>query len=487
MEISEGKNASSDSLTIYVGDLSPKTLDSDLFRMFSNVGKVSNVRLIKRAEPLSSFAFVTFENEEDAKRAIREYNHSELHKKQIRLLSVVGKDEQPPATGNIFVKNLPEDFTSKDLDETFSMFGSIVSCKVAMTPEGRSKGYGFVQFRDKKSAKKVIKNCAGVMLNGKNISVELYNPDMRRKAEAPKTFAFTNCFVKNFPADATEEEVRGLLEEHGSVTSLFFPTKENGRPKGFAFANFESHEAALDAIRNLHGTNPFDESRGCTEPFYIQRGQRKEERIEELRKTFEQLSMQGQNYKKNLYVTNIPEGFGVEELGDIFREFGNVVSISADTDGVNSQKQYAYVCYSTPEEASIAVERGNDISLDGNKLQVSYFKNKLERMKEKEFSEMAYKPMSYVYSQNVSFSKRHEDARAIGDGSQLYGLVLSAAPAFRAQWKSVGADSETEFADRVTKILYKRPEEDIKNMIDVGFMLNKSIASAIEKSHRDED
>ncbi|ADM12431.2 polyadenylate-binding protein 2 [Encephalitozoon intestinalis ATCC 50506] len=492
MEIDESKRASSDSLTIYVGDLSPKTLDSDLFRIFSNVGKVLNVKLIKRGEPVSSFAFVTFENEEEAERAIREYKHYELHNRQIR---VMRKDERPPETGNIFVKNLPENFTSKDLDDAFSMFGEITSCKVATTSHGKSKGYGFVQFKEKKAAKKVIKNfnnLNGLMLGENKIVVELYNPEMKKGENKKTPTMFTNCFIKNFPVDVEEENLRELLEKYGKVTSLFFPTKEDGKPKGFAFANFESHECALNAIKNLHETFPFGDGESG-EPFYIQKGQRKEERAEELRKTFEQLSMQGQSYKKNLYITNIPEGFGAEELNNIFREFGNITSMSVGTDGANSQKQYAYVCYSTPEEASIAVERGNEIYLDGNRLQVAYFKNKLERMKEKEFGSIGYKPnIPYMYNQGVNFvpngfkRERNRGGSAKGYSSELeklHGLVLAEAPSFKSQWKSFGVNNEAEFTSKVTRAFRNKSEEEIKDMIDLDFVLAKSIAAVIENDN----
>ncbi|KAG5860275.1 polyadenylate-binding protein [Encephalitozoon hellem] len=490
METDESKRAKSDSLTIYVGDLPPKTIDSDLFRIFSNVGKILNIKLIKRGESAPSFAFVTFENEEDAEKAVREYKHYELHDRQIR---VMRKDERPPETGNIFVKNLPESFTSKDLDDAFSMFGEIVSCKVATTPQGKSKGYGFVQFKEKRSAKKVIKNfnnLNGLMLGGNKIVVELYNPEMKKGESKKASTMFTNCFIKNFPGSVGEKELLDLLEEYGKVTSLCFPTKDDGKPKGFAFANFETHESALNAINGLHGTFPFDNGKDGGEPFYIQKGQKREERAEVLRKMFEQLSMQGQNYKKNLYITNIPEGFGAEELSNIFKEFGSITSMSVGVDGANNQKQYAYICYSTPEEASIAVERGNEIYLDGNRLQVAYFKNKLERMKEREFGSLGYKPgIPYMYNQGASFaSNGFKRERSRGGSVKLYGneleklhsLVLAAAPSFKSQWKSFGVSNETEFSNKVTKAFRNKPEEEIRDMIDVNFVLTKNIAAVIE-------
>jgi polyadenylate-binding protein len=505
MEKREGERASSDDAsTIYVGDLSPKTLDSDLFRLFSSVGEVLRIKLIKRVDPLSSFAFVTFSSEEEAKRALKEYNHHELHTRQIRLSSIIGKDEKL-SEGNIFVKNLPEDFTSKDLDEAFSMFGKIVSCKVATTLAGKSKGYGFVQFEKKKSARLALKNCSGMMLSGRAITVEPYNTEIKKRGSQSKSSAvFTNCFIKNFPPETKEEDLRSLLERHGRVTSLHFPTKPDGSVKGFAFANFESHEAALRAIENLHGTHPFntpeelERREFAVEPFYIQKGQRKEEREEELRKTFERLSMQGQNYKRNLYVTNIPEGFGRDELLTVFREFGSIISLSVNTDAMNSRKQYAYVCYSTPEEASIAVERGNEIYLDGNKLQVSYFKNKLERMQDKELNEVTYRPMPYVYNHAVNFSPsdsyRYErpstgsaSSRVSNGSDRLYSLVLATAPSFQSQWKGFGVSNEVEFANKVTKILYNKPEEEIRNMIKLNFVLNENIESTIKKGRSSED
>jgi polyadenylate-binding protein len=58
--------------------------------------------------------------------------------------------------GNLFVKNLAPEVTSRDLHEAFRSFGRLLSVKVATDKAGTSKCYGFVHFDTHASASTAV-------------------------------------------------------------------------------------------------------------------------------------------------------------------------------------------------------------------------------------------------------------------------------------------------------------------------------------------
>ncbi|MCB8943266.1 MAG: RNA-binding protein [Ardenticatenaceae bacterium] len=60
-------------------------------------------------------------------------------------------------------------------------------------------------------------------------------------------------YVGNLSFDATEEQVRGLFAEHGTVESIAMITdRDSGRFRGFCFVEIEA-SAAISAIKALDG------------------------------------------------------------------------------------------------------------------------------------------------------------------------------------------------------------------------------------------
>jgi RNA recognition motif-containing protein len=80
--------------------------------------------------------------------------------------------------------------------------------------------------------------------------------DARRGVPGQGVFVGKKLYVGNLPFSATEEELRGVFEKHGGVSSVNVITdRETGRPRGFAFVEFEDESAAERAREALDGSD----------------------------------------------------------------------------------------------------------------------------------------------------------------------------------------------------------------------------------------
>ncbi len=153
--------------------------------------------------------------------------------------------------GNLFVKHIAASINNKRLYELFRVHGEIFSCKVAQDITGKSKGYGFVQYKNAEDANKAIAALNGSEQDGKAISVELYLPTDKR---AHVTHGFTNVFVKNLPTSVTTKEALSkLFEPYGERTSVgIFSNKLGDKVGYFGFVNFRKPDDATKAIEAMN-------------------------------------------------------------------------------------------------------------------------------------------------------------------------------------------------------------------------------------------
>ncbi len=301
------------------------------------------------------YAYVNFHAIEDAERALETMNYTLIKGKQCRIMwSQRDPSARRSGLGNVFIKNLDKEIDNKALYDTFSQFGQIRSCKVALDEKSQPRGYGFVHFETEEAARSAIEKVNGMLINNKKVfvgffqkRVERLGPDFEAK--------FTNVFIKNMDESIDDDMLLNMFAPHGHVTSHKVMRRDDGVSRGFGFVNFEHPEEAKAACDALNG-HVINEK-----PLFVARAQKKSERQAELRQQFEKVRLEkiAKYQGVNLFVKNLDEAIDDEKLRTEFMPFGTITSAKVMRDEKNESKGFGFVCYSTAEEATKAVTEMN--------------------------------------------------------------------------------------------------------------------------------
>jgi len=355
------------SASLYVGDLSQDVTEGNLFEIFNQVGPVASIRVCRDAVTRRSlgYAYVNFHSVVDAERALDTLNNTQIKGRPCRIMwSQRDPSIRKSGVGNIFIKNLDPEIGHKELHDTFSAFGNILSCKVAMGDSNQSKGYGFVHFENEESALKAIAKVNGMIMGSKKVFVGKFIPKKERLKN--KESSWTNVYVKNLDKDSmSDSELEIMFKKYGDITSARVMLKEDeGESKGFGFVNFAKHEDAVTAVEDIN-RGEFKNKEGVS--LYAGRAQKKAEREAELKKKFEQLKIERMTKYQgiNLYIKNLEDDVSEERMKKEFAPFGSVKSVKIMADDKGNSKGFGFVCFSTPEEAQRAITEMNGRILSG--------------------------------------------------------------------------------------------------------------------------
>ena len=185
---------------------------------------------------------------------------------------------------HIFVGDLSNEVNDEVLQQAFSAFGTISEARVMWDMKtGRSRGYGFVAFRDRSDAEKALSSMDGEWLGSRAIRCNWANKKgqhyIAQQSEL-SSMVMTNttpyghhhfpthgvqsfdmvqqqtpqwqttCYVGNLTPYTTQNDLVPLFQQYGYVQETRFQSD-----RGFAFIKMDSHENAAMAICQLSGYN----------------------------------------------------------------------------------------------------------------------------------------------------------------------------------------------------------------------------------------
>ncbi|KAJ2629615.1 E3 ubiquitin-protein ligase pub1 [Coemansia sp. RSA 1290] len=257
------------SKSLYVGNLDPQVTEQTLYEVFASVRPVMGVKIIadKRQAGGLNYGFVEFANHQDAEFALQSLNGHRILENDIRVnwafTSGTPSHEDTSNHFPIFVGDLSSEVNDQVLAKAFSIFPSMSDARVMwdMT-SGKSRGYGFVSFRDRADAEKAVSQMNGEWLGSRAIRVNWANqkaakPRHDNQPSQPLSYEAvrdqtaqynTTVYVGNLTNYTTQEQLQALFQPYGFVLELRMQVD-----RGFAFVKMDTHENAAMSITQLHG------------------------------------------------------------------------------------------------------------------------------------------------------------------------------------------------------------------------------------------
>uniref|UniRef100_A0A8P4KEN7 Nucleolin n=1 Tax=Dicentrarchus labrax TaxID=13489 RepID=A0A8P4KEN7_DICLA len=345
-----------DGFCLFVGNLNSnkdfEEIKESLRKFFTkNELEVTDVRL----GGSKKFGYVEFASEDDMQKAL-ELNGKKVMGQEIKLdrarskdSSQEGKKERDART--LFVKNLPFSATADDLKEVFE---DAVDVRLPPGQNGSNRGIAYIEFKTEAEAEKMLEEAQGADVQGRSIMVDFVGEKSQKggKVSASKTLV-----VNNLAFSATEEVLQSTFEK---AVSIRIPQRD-GRPKGFAFVEFESTEEAKDALENLNNTDI--EGRSIRLEYSQNSGGREGGRG-------------NSGPTKTLFVKGLSEDTTDQTLRDSF-EGAVAARIVTDRD-TGSSKGFGFVDFDNEDDCKAAKEAMDDGEIDGSKVTLDYAKPKGE-------------------------------------------------------------------------------------------------------------
>ncbi|KAG7395437.1 hypothetical protein PHYBOEH_003763 [Phytophthora boehmeriae] len=193
------------STKLYIGNLFYELTQRDVEEEFSKFGPIEQCSVKK------GYAFVHYEQLQDAETAVQEMNDKELGGRRLRVAFAVSSgfpprrfDGPPPpqsqaqapppmkhrsprfggnVSANLFVANIPSHIKMSQLDQAFAQFGEVKNVKILPQARADAPMSAFVDYADVEAAQKA--HSATIMVAGQHLRTD-YNFRKSKNGEGPR-------------------------------------------------------------------------------------------------------------------------------------------------------------------------------------------------------------------------------------------------------------------------------------------------------------
>ncbi|KAH8835327.1 polyadenylate binding protein [Flagelloscypha sp. PMI_526] len=304
---------------IFIKNLDEAIDNKALHDTFAAFGNVLSCKVATDDQGRSKgYGFVHYETAEAADNAIKAVNGMLLNDKKVYVGHHISRkerlsklDEMKSQYTNLYVKNLDTEVSQEEFENLFKQFGNITSAIVQVDEEGKSKGFGFVNFERHEEAQAAVEQLHDSEINGKKLFVTRAQKKAEREEELRKAYESAkmeklnkyqgvNLYIKNLEDDFDDDKLRAEFEPFGTVTSCKVMRDDKNVSKGFGFVCFTTPDEATKAVAEMNNKMI------GTKPLYVSLAQRREVRRQQLES---QISQRNQIRMQQAAAAGLPGGF----------------------------------------------------------------------------------------------------------------------------------------------------------------------------------
>ena len=365
---------------IFVKNVNKEVTPREFDEYFSKFGTIISAKIAEDEEGESmGYGFVLYDNEESAKKAIAECHGQNWRNKKLYVCQFQkNRPRKPLRYNNLYVRNIPKNWSEDDVRNYFSTYGEISSMLVkSPDPEKLNKNLP----EEKR----------------KNILDHKYAFVCYKSLDGPAETAVAKVpYLKLF-----DESYNNKMEEYAEILRKQNVKEENV----YKCACYIDENKLSEKIKNPHGIKKviddfnklMDDNDGeyvikdKSNRIYCCQALKRNERDKKLKKLYERIKKKiKEKYKFcNLYVKNLPSDFTDQKLIELFGKYGPIRSAKVVKNEISSHylfvkktvRVFAYVCYFDPEKAQEAKQqlKNKALTVNGPRLYVDYHQTKEER------------------------------------------------------------------------------------------------------------
>ncbi|KAE8256271.1 hypothetical protein A4X13_0g2752 [Tilletia indica] len=280
---------------IFIKNLDEQIDNKALHDTFTAFGNILSCKVATNETGQSlGYGFVHYETKEAADQAIKHVNGMLLNDKKVFVGHHIPRKERQAKIEearsrftNVYIKNLDPSVTQEEFEEMFTNYGKITSAILSIDEEGKSRGFGFINFENHDQAQDAVDGLHDSEHRGQKLFVARAQKkteredELRRSYEAAKNeklskFQGVNLYLKNIPEEFDDERLREEFAPFGTITSCKIMRSSAGVSRGFGFVCYAAPEEANKAVQEMNGKMMDNK------PLYVTLAQRKDVRRQQL-------------------------------------------------------------------------------------------------------------------------------------------------------------------------------------------------------------